>query len=78
MASFLGAAHQPEVMTFPLFILIETIYPNIWANPMIQNSRCALPVDARRSKVHLLELPVILWKGLEEGAGRSIIGTPSQ
>jgi len=57
---FLGDARQPEVRTFPLFILIETICPKISGNPMTQNSRCALPVDARRSKTYLLIKLIII------------------
>lgn len=45
-----------------LFILVEAIWPKVWAKSLPKNVRGPLPVDIRRSKTSLLELPNVLLK----------------
>ena len=40
-----------------VFILIGTICPKIWANPMRKNAKSLFPVDVRRRETSTLNLP---------------------
>ena len=51
---FLGDAREPEVRTFPLFILFETICPS-------QDVHFRLTRVAQKRICLLNKLPVILW-----------------
>ena len=55
-----------------LFILVETIWPKVWAKSLTKNVRGPLPVDMRLSKTSLLELPNVLLIVLRYFAGMII------
>ena len=55
-----------------LFILVETIWPKVWAKSLTKNVRGPLPVDMRLSKTSLLELPNVLLTVLRYFAGMII------
>ena len=45
-----------------LFCLVKTIYPRVSTKPLPNDAKSPLSVDFRRSKTHLLKLPIILDK----------------
>ena len=52
--------YNTKIVFLSLFLIIETICPNIWSKLQLKNEKSPLPVDMSRSKESMLKFTINL------------------